>query len=212
MEKYYNISAVPYERKSKERVLTGFNDLDYFTKGFEVGVTLLVANTNCVDCDTEYFNGYEWKKISQYSEGDKVLQYTTDGKAELVYPQKYHKTECDKLTLFRNGRGSINQCLSDNHNFVYQNKHTGNIEKIKFGEIKNNPKVVMYKGQVITAFHYDTKSEIEIEENVIRLMVAISAEGHFPKHIKTNYCRINLKHRYKKERLEFITKERLSNV
>lgn len=47
MEKYYNVSAIPYERKSVERILTGFNDLDYFTKGLEVGVTLLVAQTNC---------------------------------------------------------------------------------------------------------------------------------------------------------------------
>ena len=46
MEKYYSIAQVPYERKSNERILTGFNDLDYFTKGLEVGVTLLVANTN----------------------------------------------------------------------------------------------------------------------------------------------------------------------
>ena len=47
IEKYYNLTAdVPYERVSKERILTGFNDLDYFTKGMGVGVTLLVANTN----------------------------------------------------------------------------------------------------------------------------------------------------------------------
>ena len=46
MEKYYSITEVPYERKSVERVLTGFNDLDYYTKGLEIGVTLLVANTN----------------------------------------------------------------------------------------------------------------------------------------------------------------------
>lgn len=47
MEKYYNISDVPYERKSVERILTGFKDLDYDIKGLEIGMTLLVANTNC---------------------------------------------------------------------------------------------------------------------------------------------------------------------
>lgn len=46
MEKYYSITEVPYERTSKERILTGFKDLDYYTKGLEIGVTLLVANTN----------------------------------------------------------------------------------------------------------------------------------------------------------------------
>lgn len=204
MEKYYPISAIPYERKSVERILTGFNDLDYYIKGIEFGITLLVANTNCVDCDTEYFNGSEWKKISEYKKGDKVLQYNQDGSAELVLPLKYHKTTCENLTLFRNSRGSINQCLSDNHSLVYMNKHTKKVEKIPFIEVKNNINSIKYKGQIITAFNYDSYGNYNIDENVIRLMVAISAEGHFPKHIKTNYCRINLKHKYKKERLEYL--------
>ena len=46
IEKYYDISQVPYERKSQERVLTGFNDLDYYIKGLGIGVTLLVAQTS----------------------------------------------------------------------------------------------------------------------------------------------------------------------
>lgn len=46
MEKYYSIKNVPYKRESLERILTGFNDLDYDIKGLEIGVTLLVANTN----------------------------------------------------------------------------------------------------------------------------------------------------------------------
>ena len=37
---------IPYERKSIERVLTGFKDLDYFCKGIEVGVTEIVGDTN----------------------------------------------------------------------------------------------------------------------------------------------------------------------
>lgn len=46
IEQYYDITQIPYERISQERILTGFNDLDYYTKGLSVGVTLLVANTN----------------------------------------------------------------------------------------------------------------------------------------------------------------------
>lgn len=54
-------------------------------------VTVLSGLSGCVDCDTEYFNGTEWKKISDYSYGDKVLQYNKDGSAELVYPTDYIK-------------------------------------------------------------------------------------------------------------------------
>lgn len=46
IEQYYDISQVPYKRESRERILTGFPELDYYTKGLSVGITLLVANTN----------------------------------------------------------------------------------------------------------------------------------------------------------------------
>ena len=62
-----DISDVPYTRESTERVLTGFPDLDFLNKGIETGLTEILGQTNCVDCDTEYFNGSEWKKISEYT-------------------------------------------------------------------------------------------------------------------------------------------------
>lgn len=37
---------IPYECKNEERVLTGLPDLDYFSKGIEVGVTEIVGDTN----------------------------------------------------------------------------------------------------------------------------------------------------------------------
>lgn len=37
---------VPYERKSIERILWGYPDLDYYTKGIERGLTILEADTN----------------------------------------------------------------------------------------------------------------------------------------------------------------------
>lgn len=41
-----DIADIPYERKSTERVLTGFPDLDYFNKGIEVGLTEIIGKTN----------------------------------------------------------------------------------------------------------------------------------------------------------------------
>ena len=37
-------------------------------------VTMISAPSGCVDCETEFFNGSQWKKISDYQPGDKVLQ------------------------------------------------------------------------------------------------------------------------------------------
>lgn len=39
--------------------------------------------------DTEFFNGAKWKKLSECTETDNVLQYNEDGTAELVKPLAY---------------------------------------------------------------------------------------------------------------------------
>ena len=49
-------------------------------------VIAITGGAGCVDCDTEYFNGREWKKISDFTDGDRVLQYNADGTATLIYP------------------------------------------------------------------------------------------------------------------------------
>lgn len=41
-----DLEKVPYNRVSKERILWGFQDLDYYTKGIEVGLTVIQADTN----------------------------------------------------------------------------------------------------------------------------------------------------------------------
>lgn len=46
-----------------------------------------------VDEDTEFFNGEVWKKIKDYQESDKVLQYNGKGKAGLEYPLGYKHIE-----------------------------------------------------------------------------------------------------------------------
>ena len=60
-------------------------------------VVMITGLAGCVDCDTEYFNGVEWKKISEYKNNDKVLQYNKDGSSQLVNPLEYHKYPSDYL-------------------------------------------------------------------------------------------------------------------
>ena len=43
---FFSFSEIPYERTSPFRVLTGYPHLDFLIKGLEIGVTLIVANTN----------------------------------------------------------------------------------------------------------------------------------------------------------------------
>lgn len=92
IEQYYDIADVPYERKSVERVLTGFNDLDYYTKGFEVGVTLLVANTNAGK--STFVQGVLARAIEQ---GYKAFvfsgEHTAQSFLQLIYHQNSNKKD-----------------------------------------------------------------------------------------------------------------------
>ena len=93
IEKYYNLTAdVPYERVSKERILTGFNDLDYFTKGMGAGVTLLVANTNAGK--STFVQGVLAKAIEQgYKSFVFSGEHTAQDFLQLLYHQNSEKKD-----------------------------------------------------------------------------------------------------------------------
>lgn len=161
-------------------------------------------DSGCVDCDTEFFDGKEWKRIADYKDGDLVLQYNKDGSSELVKPYRYIKNKKDKLWYFKTNYG-VDQCLSENHNVVYFTKK-GNIKEIKFEDLmeKHYKNRLGFRGKFATTFRYDGKG-IELSEFEIRLMCAVICDGTF-KHEYANkrLCRINIKKQRKKERLEWI--------
>ena len=182
------------------------NQRKFFHDWNENSILMLIGGGGCVDKDTEFFNGKQWKKISEYEETDGVLQYNNDGTTSIVSPLEYHKLLSNKLTLVKNETGSINQCLSDEHNFVYETSR-GNIAIKEFSEIKeihNSSKLGFY-GKVKTAFDYNGTG-INLSDNEIRLMVAVIADGNFP-NIYGEKCRINLKKDRKKNRLELLLKD-----
>lgn len=122
IEKYRNVNGVLL---SDEQMKAVFNVCNH-------NISILNGGGGCVDCDTEFFNGYKWKKISEYKQGDKVLQYEKNGTAKLVYPEEYHKKPCSSLWHFK--KKGINQCLSDEHRVVYKTSR-GNLKIKPFREI-----------------------------------------------------------------------------
>lgn len=87
----------------------------------------------CVSGDTEYFTGDGWKSISEYTEGDKVLQYNEDGTANLVDPIEYiHYTS--NAPFYKYTSKNLESCLTGNHDVVYLGDR-GKPQKIKQDEI-----------------------------------------------------------------------------
>lgn len=182
---------------------TGYHELDRKIIGLFAGELTVLSGLNaCVDCDTEYFNGAEWKKISEYTNGEKVLQYNNDGTAELVYPQRYIKTPCDTLHLMKTKFG-VNQCVCDEHNIVYQTSK-GNLAKKRMFDLitQHNNSKNGFSGRFYTTFKYSGVG-VDLTDEQIRIMCAVICDGSFKNSFANKkMVRMNLKKRTKKERLE----------
>ena len=104
----------------------------------------------CVDDETEYFNGKEWKSLKDYTEGDRVLQYNEDGTAELVKPIEYIHYQND-APFYEYNSECISSCQTGNHDVVYLNN--GKVCKIKQESILNStiegiPTTCVYDGSL----------------------------------------------------------------
>lgn len=168
-------------------------------------VALLTGSAGCVDCDTEFFTGYGWKRIADYKQGDKVLQYNMDGTAELVEPLRYIKQPCDKLWHFETKYG-CNQTVCDEHRIVYWSGkgyyHECNIKDIIE---KQSPDKNGWNGRFKTTFSYGGKG-IGLTDAEIKVMCAVICDGSFPKDCN-KYCRFHIKKDRKKQRLREIFTE-----
>ena len=159
---------------------------------------ILRGSPSCVDKDTEYFNGIQWKPISNYTEGEKVLQYSPDGDAELVTPIKYIKAPCfEGFYHIVNNNGTVNQVLTGNHDIAYITSK-GNLNKKSVRELLNAHHQAKYgfKGKFIN--HFKFKGSHHIEEYALRLWIAISADGSL---IKDKMWRIRVLKEYKINRM-----------
>ena len=168
---------------------------------------VVLGQSGCVDCDTEYFNGKEWKRIADYN-GEKVLQYNPKTKeGSLTQPFRYIKEEEKELYKIRTYRGSVDMCLSLDHNVAYITSK-GNMAKKPLSEVMeiHNSRKQGFYGRIETAFNYVDGKGIDLTENEIRIMVAVIADGSFRPDIKQ--CRINVKRERKKERLRELLKDR----
>ena len=184
----------------------GADLLNAETAGMRLGtMTGLGGLSGCVDKDTEYFNGIEWKPISKYKLGEKVLQYNKDGTAELVYPLNYIKDYCDKMYKIKSKYG-VSQMLSPEHTVVYKSKRNNlmqiSAEEMYHRHIENK---IGFTGKFITTFNYNGQG-INLTDAEIKLMCAVICDGSFSKN-ETNYCRFHLKKNRKKERLREILSE-----
>ena len=171
-------------------------------------ISIITGSAGCVDCDTEFFNGKEWKKISEYSEEDEVLVYKEDGTAVLEKPLNYIKLPCEQLWHTSTKYG-LDMCTCDEHN-VYYITSKGNLFHQPFSKVKemHEKSKTGFRGKFITTFKTNRKG-IELTDNEIKIMLAVIADGSFINHTdsKNTRCRFHIKKERKKEELRKIFSE-----
>lgn len=97
----------------------------------------ILGGYGCVDCETEFFNGKEWKHIDQYDPDDKVLEFDVNsGQAILSKPYAYIKKPCEQFWLFNDNELGISQCLSEEHEILYKSQ-SSLMDKISVKEVVN---------------------------------------------------------------------------
>lgn len=202
----WNIDIEKYRVNEKIELTDEQMEILNLVNNYDFG--MLIGSAGCVDAETEFFNGTQWKPISQYKEGEKVLQYNQDGMAELVYPERYIKEPCDEMYHFETKYG-INQTLTKDHNVVYYSPKGVFYNKPLEEVIKTHENNISgFKGKFITTFKYGGEG-IDLTDDEIRIMCAIIADGSFynvskPHQPSYNTCRFHIKKERKRERLRFL--------
>lgn len=178
----------------------GLNKLLY---GMSAGeLVTVIAGTGCVDGETEFFTGTGWKRIDEYQEGDKVLQFDQEtGIASLIEPEEYIQKPCNKFYHFKTKYG-LDMMLSEEHQVLYQTD-TGSFRKKSVLDVVQlcDTTVKGFKGKIPCAFKYQEGSGFNLSDDEIRFMLAVIADGSF--YSKTG-VRFNLKKERKKIELKNI--------
>lgn len=153
----------------------------------------------CVDFETEFYNGKNWKKISEYVIGEKILCYNENGKGTLELPINYIKKYTND-SLYEWNSKSLSMCLTKDHRVVYKERRTNKLKVdimenvIKHYDSDSNG----FRGKIPTTFELD--GDLELDEWYLRLAVACNADGRTRTKIKKTY-EIRVKKERKKERL-----------
>ena len=167
----------------------------------QVPVIIATGYAGCVDKDTEFLSSNGWKKISDFKDGDLVMQVTKEGlNATLVKPQRYVKVLCSHFYHFKTDRG-IDQMLSDDHHVAYTIKNKTKLNKKLVSDIVNEnfTKTNGFLGKVPSIYNFKGKS-LGLSDDEIRLGVAIKADAHLATESTGRYV-FKLKKERKQQRL-----------
>jgi len=200
-DSYDSVMTLIKSKYYEELVTSGFPELDTILRGgFQKGrLYILGGGSGCVDKDTEFFNGTQWKKISEWDENDLVLQYNKDGSANLVKPKRYIKTDCEEFNSVESTSISMRFCDFHNHVYVENIKSNKPLKINTHDFLKIHQRTPRgFRGRFLTTFNYEG-SGIDLSDDEIKLMMLIMFNGEVKN--DSDVIRIRTRKESKQERL-----------
>ena len=180
------------------------------------------SEQGCVDSETEYLSPTGWVKISEYA-GGPVAQYLPECKEiEFVEPEEYVKLPCAEMIRVKTKYG-VDQLLSPEHRVLLEDGkyrwgkqetlsaeellarhdayHAG--RKNHVGGTRRGTATIAFSAATVPAtFRYIPNHKMPHSDATLRVLVAVIADGHFPR--KTHHCVVRLKKDRKKIRLRHL--------
>jgi len=163
------------------------------------------SDPGCVSADTEFLTPSGWKRIDHYTNGDMVAQFHPDTREiEFVKPLDYIKRPCSTMIAIAPSRGT-SQRLSHEHRVLYY-KDDGSHDVMPAMQYMNTLHQIgpnHFKSKFCTTFSVRTHSALDLNDDNLRVMVAVIADGHFSTEGSTR-CTIRIKKQRKIERLRML--------
>ena len=175
----------------------GWASMNEKTYGIRMG-ELVTITAGCVDKDTEFMTRYGWKKISEYTEGDEVMQYHENGNTSYTKPTHYINEPCDRMWSIKTKYG-ISQTLSDEHRVIYYSPETGKLKEKQLSEVReiHSKNTTGFRGLIKTSFNAPETKGIDLTIAELKIQIAVHADGT----LHGNRAVLRLKKERKKERL-----------
>jgi len=166
----------------------------------------IIGPVGPVSGDTEFFTGTGWKRIDEYKPGDLVAQWEPDagddpklGALRVIEPEDYIVTPASTL-LNISTRHTLSMTLSPCHRVPYYD-YQGRLRVTTAQDVADHPS----ERTIPTAFVPVGRAGTGMGTSLLRLAVAINADGHFPKgflETPTGFrCHICIRKERKKTRL-----------
>ena len=171
------------------------------------------AGSGCVDKDTEFLTPIGWKKISEYKQGDLVLQWNPDNSTQFVNPSNYISEPEDRECYYiEGGRNSnTNRFLCPDHRVPYfseGSEYKGKKYDKKF-LVKTAEELFSKNTNICFPVSFDapTREGLDLTDTEIRLQVAFFADGTITNRYKDYNGKIRIKKQYKIDRLKKLLDE-----